>query len=180
MTTIHILIITIVLVIIPSIYFLSIFSYDVNVHDIPNIYLLHCNFDLFNILKFFFHISLRILKFGLEGFDISLQFQCLPYWYLMVHHNLMNPYVYLMLGMILRPIVMIGIWIVVIYGMTTTFIFYLITLIHFCREHQCPTSGASYDYQHLAYIFYNGIVPSRFNFDLLPLCGWILLFGSTW
>jgi hypothetical protein len=35
-----------------------------------------------------------------------------------------------MLGMILRPIVMIGIWIVVISGMTTTFIFYLMTLIH--------------------------------------------------
>jgi hypothetical protein len=32
-----------------------------------------------------------------------------------------------MFGMILRPIVMIGIWIVVISGMTTTFIFYLMT-----------------------------------------------------
>jgi hypothetical protein len=35
-----------------------------------------------------------------------------------------------MLGMILRPIVMIGIWIIVIPRMTTTFIFYLMTLIH--------------------------------------------------
>jgi hypothetical protein len=35
-----------------------------------------------------------------------------------------------MLGMILRQIVMIDIWIVVIYGMTTTFIFYLMTLLH--------------------------------------------------
>jgi hypothetical protein len=35
-----------------------------------------------------------------------------------------------MLGMILRPIVMIDIWIVVIYGMTTTSIFYLVTLLH--------------------------------------------------
>jgi hypothetical protein len=35
-----------------------------------------------------------------------------------------------MFGMILRPIVMIGIWIVVISGMTTTFIFYFMTLIH--------------------------------------------------
>jgi hypothetical protein len=35
-----------------------------------------------------------------------------------------------MLGMIFRLIVMIGIWIVVIFGMTTTFIFYLMTLIH--------------------------------------------------
>jgi hypothetical protein len=35
-----------------------------------------------------------------------------------------------LLGMILRPIVMIGIWIVVIYGMTTTSIFYLMTLLH--------------------------------------------------
>jgi hypothetical protein len=41
--------------------------------------------------------------------------------------NIINKY---MFGMILRPIVMIGIWIVVIYGMTTTFIFYLMTLIH--------------------------------------------------
>jgi hypothetical protein len=35
-----------------------------------------------------------------------------------------------MLGMITRTIVMIGIWIVVISGMTTTFIFYLMTLLH--------------------------------------------------
>jgi hypothetical protein len=35
-----------------------------------------------------------------------------------------------MLGMILRLIVMIGIWIVVISGMTTTSIFYLMTLLH--------------------------------------------------
>jgi hypothetical protein len=35
-----------------------------------------------------------------------------------------------MLGMILSPIVMIGIWIVVISRMTTTFIFYLMILIH--------------------------------------------------
>jgi hypothetical protein len=35
-----------------------------------------------------------------------------------------------MLGILLRPIVMIGIWIVVIYGMTTISIFYLMTLLH--------------------------------------------------
>jgi hypothetical protein len=35
-----------------------------------------------------------------------------------------------MLGMILRQIVMIGIWIVVISRMTTTSIFYLMTLLH--------------------------------------------------
>jgi hypothetical protein len=35
-----------------------------------------------------------------------------------------------MLGMILRMIVMISIWIVVISGMTTTSIFYLMTLLH--------------------------------------------------
>jgi hypothetical protein len=35
-----------------------------------------------------------------------------------------------MLGMILILIVMNGIWIVVISGMTTTFIFYLMTLLH--------------------------------------------------
>jgi hypothetical protein len=40
--------------------------------------------------------------------------------------NIINKY---MLGMIWRPIAMIGIWIVVIFGMTTAFIFYLITLI---------------------------------------------------
>jgi hypothetical protein len=33
------------------------------------------------------------------------------------------------LGMLLRMIVMISVWIVVIYGMTTTFIFYLMTLL---------------------------------------------------
>jgi hypothetical protein len=35
-----------------------------------------------------------------------------------------------MLGMISRPIVMIDIWIVFISGMTTNFIFYLMTLLH--------------------------------------------------
>jgi hypothetical protein len=35
-----------------------------------------------------------------------------------------------MFGMILRLIVMISIWIVVIYGMTITSIFYLMTLLH--------------------------------------------------
>jgi hypothetical protein len=35
-----------------------------------------------------------------------------------------------MVDMILRMIVMIGIWIVVISGMTTTFIFYLMNLLH--------------------------------------------------
>jgi hypothetical protein len=35
-----------------------------------------------------------------------------------------------MLGMILRTIVMIGIWIVFISEMTTTSIFYLMTLLH--------------------------------------------------
>jgi hypothetical protein len=40
--------------------------------------------------------------------------------------NIINKY---MFGMIWRLIAMIGIWIVVISGMTTTFIFYLITLI---------------------------------------------------
>ena len=35
-----------------------------------------------------------------------------------------------MFGMILRPIVMIGIRIVFISGMATTFIFYLMTLLH--------------------------------------------------
>jgi hypothetical protein len=35
-----------------------------------------------------------------------------------------------MFGMILRQIVIIGIWIVVIYRMTTTSIFYLMTLLH--------------------------------------------------
>ena len=35
-----------------------------------------------------------------------------------------------MLGMILRLIVIIGIWIVVISRMKTTFIFYLMTLLH--------------------------------------------------
>jgi hypothetical protein len=46
-----------------------------------------------------------------------------------IHHrkNIIKKH---MLGMILRPIVMIGIWIVVISGMTTTFIFYLMTLLH--------------------------------------------------
>jgi hypothetical protein len=28
-------------------------------------------------------------------------------------------------------------------------------------------------------IFYSGIIPSRFNYDPFPLCGWIFLFGST-
>jgi hypothetical protein len=41
--------------------------------------------------------------------------------------NKINKY---MLGMIWRMIAMIGIWIVAISGKTTTFIFYLITLIH--------------------------------------------------
>jgi hypothetical protein len=41
--------------------------------------------------------------------------------------NIINKY---MLGTILRLIVMIGIWIVVISGMTTTSIFYLMTLLH--------------------------------------------------
>ena len=41
--------------------------------------------------------------------------------------NIINKY---MLGMILRMIVMIGIWIVVISRMTTTSIFYLMTLLH--------------------------------------------------
>jgi hypothetical protein len=44
-----------------------------------------------------------------------------------IRMNIIKKY---MLGMIWRPIAMIDIWIVVIYGMTTTFIFYLITLIH--------------------------------------------------
>jgi hypothetical protein len=35
-----------------------------------------------------------------------------------------------MLGMILRSIAMMGLWIVVISGMTTTSIFYLMTLLH--------------------------------------------------
>jgi hypothetical protein len=39
--------------------------------------------------------------------------------------NILKKYI---LGMILRPIVMIGIWIGVISGMTTTFIFYFMTL----------------------------------------------------
>jgi hypothetical protein len=41
--------------------------------------------------------------------------------------NIINKY---MFGMILRSIVMIGIWIVVIYGMETTSIFYLMILLH--------------------------------------------------
>jgi hypothetical protein len=35
-----------------------------------------------------------------------------------------------MLGMIWRPVAMIGIWIVFISRMTTTFVFYLINLLH--------------------------------------------------
>jgi hypothetical protein len=41
--------------------------------------------------------------------------------------NIINNY---MFGMILRPNVMIRIWMVVIFGIKTTFIFYLMTLIH--------------------------------------------------
>jgi hypothetical protein len=41
--------------------------------------------------------------------------------------NIINKY---MVGIILRPIVMISIWIVFISGMTTTSIFYLMTLLH--------------------------------------------------
>jgi hypothetical protein len=85
-----------------------------------------------------------------------------------------------MLGMILRQIVMIGIWIFVISRMTTTFIFYLITLIHLCREYQCDKSGANDYYQHPSCIFYSDIIPSRFFYDHFPQCGWIFLFGSTW
>ena len=40
---------------------------------------------------------------------------------------ILNKYMFVI---VFRPIVMIGIWIVVIFGMTTTFIFYLMTLLH--------------------------------------------------
>jgi hypothetical protein len=45
--------------------------------------------------------------------------------------NIINKY---MFDMILRHIVMIGIWIVVISGMTTIFIFYLMSLIHLLQR----------------------------------------------
>jgi hypothetical protein len=45
--------------------------------------------------------------------------------------NIINKY---MFDMILRHIVMIGIWIVVISGMATIFIFYLMSLIHLLQR----------------------------------------------